>query len=584
MKESSRYFQLTQDILLEYKYANIEAERTSGDHSLGFEGTLFTGEILDINKFPTTRDITNINGNENCLGMMSNGYNDQNYIFGLYDESKVNNGKVDYRTYRTNNWYGNLVVPINKTETKYINTNIHYDEDEEKYIGANDYNTKLTSTGNLDINAGSWEKDEYTDIVFDTITLHFLGGKYMNSFEGFILNTYVYDKKKTKINLSSILLKPSDTLFLHSNPLMVADKIYTSFIQFRIPSVNYISTYWDGFNYNNLDIPTGQFRPGEKLLKAISTYDQSDNKGFGLQDNAPIYFSVKGIKNSYTKDGDRYYNVEEIANVAIPNKDTYNKISVDIREAKDGCEYFEIRTVVNDGKNGSKSFSDYLYELDDNFSVVHEIHLTEYYLDEDQFGKPLVRSRVTHREYFASGVDFNEYGELNDDNLFDQPILYRPVLLTNNTWYFTITDTLRIINNTDETTIVKTGSLSYGKEKSQNVHRYGKKMQPIVDLNTQIIQANVYNKRQDRELDSVKLVASNTGFVGANAASTSGQGGAGAYVGAYDENGNYIGGSDEMVRMLGGKTNKLVSHQYNITSFIEASNIAISVSTVQIEP
>jgi hypothetical protein len=105
-----------------------------------------------------------------------------------------------------------------------------------------------------------------------------------------------------------------------------------------------------------------------------------------------------------------------------------------------------------------------------------------------------------------------------------------------------ISDTLRIINNSDNTTIVKTGRLQYGNKADENVNKYGKKMLPIVDMSGQIIQANVYNKRTDKDLDSV-----------------------------------IIGGGGSKIDL---NNQKIENHQYSITSFIETSNVSISVNTV----
>jgi hypothetical protein len=139
-------------------------------------------------------------------------------------------------------------------------------------------------------------------------------------------------------------------------------------------------------------------------------------------------------------------------------------------------------------------------------------------------------------------VNIDDTDENIEDNLFDDPILYRPILQTKNIYYFVISDTLRIINNSDNTTIVKTGRLQYGNKTDENVNKYGKKMLPIVDMSGQIIQANVYNKRTDKDLDSV-----------------------------------IIGGGGSKIDL---NNQKIENHKYNITSFIETSNVSISVNTV----
>lgn len=485
----SSYYQLTSDILLEVIHVKLNSPSTIGDSSLGYDAPEFTGYLHDV-------------VDKGNLGLMYDDYNKSKYLFELNKEKDEYDKITNY--YKTNNFYVNNIFPINNAESVYVNADII--PNSTGHEGYNDLNPKkMTPTNKLKLNV-SGLKDDEAEVIYDIYKLHFTGNNYFGSGNGMVLNTFIYDSKQNKINLSSIIFTPLDTVNFETTPLLVGEKLYTTYYQFRVPSTEWILDSEYSYKFANL----------------LSEY--------GFQEKTPVNFALKEIHSSYNRGGFTFYNTEEITKITIPYKDGYEDISLDMKEADDG-EYFKIRVDA-----GSESFSDFLRELEGSHSIVHDISLTEYYIDNDN----KVQKKQTHRQYYAVNIDDTD--ENIEDNLFDDPILYRPILQTKNIYYFVISDTLRIINNSDNTTIVKTGRLQYGNKTDENVNKYGKKMLPIVDMTGQIIQANVYNKRTDKDLDSV-----------------------------------IIGGGGSKIDL---NNQKIENHQYNITSFIETSNVSISVNTV----
>jgi Cu2+-containing amine oxidase len=124
---------------------------------------------------------------------------------------------------------------------------------------------------------------------------------------------------------------------------------------------------------------------------------------------------------------------------------------------------------------------------------------------------------------------------------------YRPVCIYGSKCFkFTIRDTLKILNTDDNTTIVKTATLTY-----DNPSRYGKRMNRIYMSETPDI-VKVYNRRTDVDIDGTNEVI--------NITNSSGGSGSGS----------------------GSTGLKIETTTQNITSFIESRKIACSISQVPV--
>ena len=460
MANSTRYYQLTKNILLEYVYVDTESDLTNNS----------TERIIDLK-------------NKNKLYITNNKFNGKKYLF-CRDENGDNKSGHNYE---------NLVLGVNKNDSKMVKvlnekTGYRYD----------------TKTSDLDTRIVTFEDEDSCDVFFDTCIIHFTGSNYFGDYDSLIFQAFVNDLDGTQISLANILFKRTDDVELNDKPLLINQKLYTTHISFRIPSTYFMCN-----------------RSGKDFVKKISKYEK-------LQKDTPIQFNILGVKATYSTGGFDFFNTEELNSVQIPFFDSYKKVNVIIEEAKD-CDYFNIYARVNNGGTSTMSFSDYMYTLDANpseYIIMHEITLWENYVD--IYGS--LKSVKTHSEYHLVNLSTNE-----DDNEIDDIIKFRPVCMyANRDVNFIIEDTLRIINTEDNTTIVKKTSKSFG-----NANKYGKKIGKIFNDDAPL-RVNVYNKRVDEDLDFVKI---QKGGSGTSAAS-------------------------------------IESHQHNVTSLVECTNIGVSIQQV----
>ena len=169
------------------------------------------------------------------------------------------------------------------------------------------------------------------------------------------------------------------------------------------------------------------------------------------------------------------------------------------------------------------------------YMVMHELCLRESWVDEDN----VLHSEITHKEYHI--IDINEDDEDEEiSKRFDAKIKYRPICIKSGSGCSaTIIDTIKIINTVDSSSYEVTAS-----EDISNPKKYGVKFKRLEDINRPIV--NVYNKN------------------------------------ILERGGS--SGSDKGVVVLnksGGFTVENMSK--NITSFIECTNVAVSITELSPE-
>ena len=488
--KSTRYFQLIPDILVEYNYYNLVA---AGDQ---------TGDVSDhiVDFGPNVQ-----NGEQNGL--------------------IISNAICGTNTFVYHDMEENFVLPINKSESKFVQCV----NGTSKIWNWNKRDFSCTqfsqSEGNDDLN---------DDIFCDTFRLHFTSRNYLgsNSYDGFIISIFLYDKYKNKVGLLSEYVKKTDDPTINQDPVLINQKLYTTYMDFKVPNSSALVS--SRTNYIKYVLP------GEDILRQalFSKYD--------ILDNSPMVMNIYGVKSTYEDNGHKFYTTEKLNSIYIPIVDKSNNLSVNIEEAEDG-DYFKIYPSVD---NEIISFSDYIYNLSDGrpelYIVFHELVLTEIYVD--VMNEP--QRDITHREQFiinaAQQIDDNGDTELEiNERELDRIIYYRPVIRHSGKIVSFILDVkTNIINTLDNTTIVKQSSLQYGGEQPDgelkfipgNPKKYGKRMSKIY-LGEIPAQVNVYNKKPDLDRDGVKIT---------NASSNV----------------------------------KIENHQHSIIGFIECANVGVSVEQV----
>lgn len=460
MSDSTRYFQLTPDILVEYNYFNIdniqEQEGDKSDRIIDFNGEAY---VINNSYCATRTFFWNTD--------------DYPYVIG-------NNGERYEYYYK--NLKSNFVIPVNKSESKFVQCVNKYN-----YIwNGGDYNIKISDP--IFPQADNSDSD---DLLCDNFRLHFTSRNYLgnNAYDGFIVNVHIYDKLKNKIYLLSKYIRKTDDPNINENPVIINQKLYTTHMDFIIPNVSALLSDDPSINeaLNGSEM---------KLRNALAPK-------YAIMDNTPIVMSIYGVKSTTKKNNYEYYNVEKLNSIYIPIIDKSENCTIIIEQASDG-DYFEIYPMLSGNKI---SFSDYVYNLSDGrpeiYIIFHELVLTEHYMD--NLNSP--HDPITHREQFIINASHqvSEDGEisteLNEDEL-DRHIYYRPVLRnTGKNLSFTIDVKTHIINTLDNTTIVLNSSADFTQDDAK---KYGKRMNKIY-LGDVPAKVNVYNKKPDIDLDGVKI-------------------------------------------------------------------------------
>ena len=432
MADSTKYFQLTPEILVEYNYNDINS-------------------VNDQSK-KVTIDL----GDDEFKAMV------------------VQNGFCSTSTFLLPQDKEHFVLPINKSESKFI----------QYYNGRRN----LTSAGYSDfhstlVSQSSGNDDKSDDILIDTFKLHFTSKNYFGDYDGFIISVTVYDKIKNKVGLLSYYIKRTDNIKLNDSPVLINQKLYTTYLEFTIPSVSALIH----------SVELREELPGEdNLVRKLFSHQ--------IMDNTPIIMNIYGVKSTYKDNNYEYYNTEKISSIFIPIVDKSNHIEVKVEKATDG-DYFVIHPVVD---NNRVSFSDYIYNLSDGhpeqYIVFYELKVVEY---------PVANTRsiekTTHREQYIinAGQNDNENSDINIDSI----MYFRPVLRYSGlNVTFRIDVNMSIINTLDNTTIIKNSSLSVSGEDAK---KYGKRMNRIY-LGEIPAQINVYNKKPDIDTDGVKITNSSS--------------------------------------------------------------------------
>ena len=432
MADSTKYFQLTPEILVEYNYNDINS-------------------VNDQSK-KVTIDL----GDDEFKAMV------------------VQNGFCSTSTFLLPQDKEHFVLPINKSESRFI----------QYYNGRRN----LTSAGYSDfhstlVSQSSGNDDKSDDILIDTFKLHFTSKNYFGDYDGFIISVNVYDKIKNKVGLLSYYIKRTDNIKLNDSPVLINQKLYTTYLEFTIPSVSALVH----------SVELKEELPGEDYLVGKLFSHQ-------IMDNTPIIMNIYGVKSTYKDNGYEYYNTEKISSIFIPIVDKSNHIEVKVEKATDG-DYFVIHPVVD---NNRVSFSDYIDNLSDGhpeqYIVFYELKVVEY---------PVANTRsiekTTHREQYIinAGQNDNENSDINIDSI----MYFRPVLRYSGlNVTFRIDVNMSIINTLDNTTIIKNSSLSVSGEDAK---KYGKRMNRIY-LGEIPAQINVYNKKPDIDTDGVKITNSSS--------------------------------------------------------------------------
>lgn len=497
-----QYFQLTPDILLEYV--------CEGDSKLNEDG--IEGNKKDIyDTAPTMLLKSNIFGSR--------------YLCFKNDSEGLDS-------------FSNLVLPLNNTETQFVLAKSKYQNFFSKTNTSNIYSTKNSSGyiyEDTQYDKDIIQKGNSCDVKYDKCIIHFTSRNYFGDYDSLIFQSYVYMKNKAKLYFASFLFKRTSNLELKAEHMLYNEKLYTTHIEFDIPSVFAITTednkiFNDALKYQNIE----------------------------LLENTPIGINLYGVIGS-TKETDNYERLKthKINSISIPY--VYNRLDeiyVNISEAEDGDFYY----IYPEMSANYPSFVDYIESMGEDiraYMIMHELSLREVWVDNDG----VTHSETTHNEFHIINIDEDDKDE-DISRRFDAKIKYRPICMRSGQDYKSIIiDTIKIINTVNSSSYEVTGSIEIS-----NPYKYGKKLKRLNLDNELRPIVNVYNIKGSTE-DIRNGVDMNDILLNGNIINSNNVGG-------------YGSGS---IKSLNKKNGFVIENKtQNITSFIECTNIGVSI--VELSP
>lgn len=403
MAGTSKFLKLHEQILLEYTYTDTSAPVTYSTSDYGIE-------------------------------ILTNNYNGHNYLFSP-DNTLTDLGNLRSRS----------VVQLGTGSTEYVGLNTNLP------ILYNDYDSNLTSSSDL---LQNFSPD--VNIVYDRVRIHLMAGFDFADYEGFIFEIYLTRTDSKRTTLLSMIFKSGDNYQqFNSSPFLLADRLYSSYIDVYVPSVYYF-TQSSKTDINSLHARSTRRNP---LISGQS------GSGVGISGSSMISIRLAGIYESRKQNAFSYYKTREISSTSINKVDEFDKLVAKIQEASDG-DYYELY-----GEYDGQIFDSFMTDLNqipgNNYVVFHE------YIISEQVGTSYIKT--------------SDHSEIQSSD-FDKPIMYRPIIKYASTAVAYVIDyTLRLVNSVDNSQIYKKSQLI-----STDAKKYGKLLTRI-NLGLVPTIAKVYN-------------------------------------------------------------------------------------------
>jgi hypothetical protein len=404
--ESSRFIQISEQILIEYVYTSQATPTT-------FNTATYPIELM--------RD-TNTNGT---------------YFFNTDSVSSV-----------MGNYRDISAVSNNATKTQYVSL------DTDIGVPYNDFSPALTDSANL-----LQTFSPQLDVAYDKVRIHFISGFSFEGFDGIVFEVLAPRRDGVILNLASINFLKTDTPTFNPDPLLIADKLYATYIEWRVPALFFMNNLFDASQPNGV------------------AYKITESQGF--LGTPAITLKASGILKTITENAYSFYEMQEINSVSILNRDIYDNLYAEVKQS-DAGDYFELS-----GQVTGSTFSNFIAQLNSSggqYIVFHEISVTE------QVGQVFTQT---------------SFQVISQDTDFDDPVLFRPIIKNaNSAVSFSINYVLRLYNKADATQIIKNAKLT-----SFEPQKYGRQM---VQINLGVVPtvANVYNQINN---DTGKQIVIGTG-------------------------------------------------------------------------
>lgn len=372
----------------------------------------------------------------------------------------------------TNNSPNHIVVPIDDLNTTWYISNDNYKNTFENYC---DF---------------ILENNQSRRIQYDTIRLHILGGYSFNDLFGILVQVRTKNNNHEYIKLANWLYRKSDREYKFEKPIILNNKMYDKFVEFKVPSPKCIGNFNDD---NDLKIFN---KEGLNLLN-------TDN-----DENIEIIYSTisnESLENIYDENHNiigNTFKLNELIDVEIPYESESNKFNIYLGESKSGnyldfyCTWDDkpiTVATVNMFNTRIKLYSSNGYSPD-NDMMLYDAEMSQEILNSEN--RWMIYHEIITSFYNNDGkliqvpqtYNLQQTFTLSDIN---NPIKFNYVPIINNSLtdlaYITFEYTARLINRYDGTQIVRKGGLT-----TYNIDRYNLS---TLKLNTNSIsQYKVFNK------------------------------------------------------------------------------------------
>ena len=284
-------------------------------------------------------------------------------------------------------------------------------------------------------------------IKYDTVRLHLRSGFSFaaRNYEGFLFEVTTERTSGIKNYLTQLVyLNTSNYEYSNPKPFMLGEKLYTKFIDIKVPTLIDQNTEF-------LDRFYGDGTSGSSDLNPSSNYGINFKLIDKLEASGGYDYFYTGEENSFT----------------VSREDEFQDFTVAIEDADDG-DYFKI---YGEKDNSIGAFEAYVLNristTSDDIVVLYDVDIYEF---------------IRTSEIKTFSTTYTQYESFND------PIVFRPVIMNSSiASNFSIEVTMRIYNQTDNTQIVKRASLTL-----EQAGRYGKKLNKLkIDSPNQLTE--VYN-------------------------------------------------------------------------------------------
>ncbi len=301
-----------------------------------------------------------------------------------------------------------------------------------------DLNTNLNIPSNL-------------SVKYDTAKIHILAGYNLQDLDGIGLRVLADKNSGSRGILSSLIYELNDNILIsNSKPFTIGEQIYDKYIEIKIPSLSDINQ-----KFYTLSSPT---------TKQLGYYLTSDNTGFKRE--SPIILEFYTFREFEELDNRLTYFYTKTVEISLPQIDPNSLITNTIQESDEG-DYFEYFTMYD-----GEFIADYISlqnSLGYTMTIVNELRVYENYPDQTR--------KLTDENVF-----------IQDDD-FDVPKKYRPII-SNTAYSFIIEYTSRVVNQTDNTQVVRVSSVACGTDLAR---KYGQSLTQIKIKDT-ALPFKLYNK------------------------------------------------------------------------------------------